>query len=113
MNGNFENHLTIEHMASHTWPAEYTSQLANWLIRASQGVTKRGNSVLAIGPFPEETAWMHKIEQFYKERGLPTLFHVSSASPEGLDEQLEQAGYIKDAPCLLMSACSQEVKIKH
>ncbi|WP_158082373.1 GNAT family N-acetyltransferase [Paenibacillus ferrarius] len=100
---------TIEPIASNTWPAEASHHLEHWLVRASQGVTKRANSVLAIGEYPKDPQWLAKIEQFYLSQHLPAIFHVSGASPAGLDERLEAEGYSLDTPCLLMSASSHEV----
>ncbi|MFD0699029.1 GNAT family N-acetyltransferase [Paenibacillus sp. GCM10027628] len=112
MNQNRTPFIEMDEIAARTWPAESTSIIDNWLLRESQGVTKRANSILAIGDYPNDPAWLQKAEQFYKERGLPSLFHVSGASPEGLDKQLADNGYEADTPCLFMTADSQEVRKK-
>ncbi|WP_261300994.1 GNAT family N-acetyltransferase [Paenibacillus andongensis] len=101
--------ITIDKVASNTWPAETCTSLDNWLLRASRGVTKRANSVLAIGEYPDDPNWLAKIEQFYQKLGLPAIFQISDASPEGLDEFLETKGYVIDTPCLMMTATSQQV----
>ncbi|GFZ90194.1 putative N-acetyltransferase YobR [Paenibacillus marchantiophytorum] len=97
----------IDLIAANTWPSETSTLVEHWLLRASRGVTKRANSVLAINGFPSNDNWLEHIEQFYQSKGLPAAFHVSSASPEGLDELLASQGYVLDTPCLLMIASSQ------
>ncbi|MBD0380435.1 GNAT family N-acetyltransferase [Paenibacillus sedimenti] len=112
MNLNRTHFVEMDEIAARTWPAESTDALDNWLLRESQGVTKRANSVLAIGEYPKDPAWPQKAEKYYKERGLPSIFHVSGASPDGLDKFLADNGYIADTPCLFMTANSQEVREK-
>ncbi|KRF10789.1 GNAT family N-acetyltransferase [Paenibacillus sp. Soil787] len=109
MNEKTNFYLAIDSVASNTWPAESTASLDNWLLRASRGVTKRANSVLAIGEYPKDSNWLAKIEQFYQELGLPAIFHISDASPKGLDEFLETKGYAIETPCLMMTAATQQV----
>ncbi|TXK85358.1 GNAT family N-acetyltransferase [Paenibacillus sp. N3.4] len=101
--------ITLDTIAAHTWPAESVDYVDNWLLRSSQGVTRRANSVLAIGDFPKDADWLAQIELYYQKRGLPAVIQVSAASPENLDEQLSAAGYALETPCLLMTADSQEV----
>ncbi|MDD9267791.1 GNAT family N-acetyltransferase [Paenibacillus sp. GCM10023248] len=100
---------TMDLIASNTWPAETTVTLDRWLLRANHGVTKRANSVLAIGDVPSEANWLQTVERFYTEQGQPAIFQLSDASPEHLDDYLASQGYAKDLPCLMMFASSQEV----
>ncbi|NEW06443.1 GNAT family N-acetyltransferase [Paenibacillus sp. SYP-B3998] len=102
--------VTMDLIAARTWVAETTSNIGHWMLRSSQGLTKRANSVLAIGAYPDDADWLHKSEQFYRERSLPALFHVSMASPHGLDELLAHNGYELNTPCFFMTANSQDVK---
>lgn len=109
MNEKTEFYIAVDTVASNTWPAESSISIDNWLLRASRGVTKRANSVLAIGEYPNDSNWLAKIEQSYQKLGLPAIFHISDASPEGLDELLQTKGYAKDTPCLMMTATSRLV----
>jgi GNAT superfamily N-acetyltransferase len=99
----------IERLSVHLWPAEHTEALGNWILRASGGVTRRANSVFTWGNFPEDPEWLKQVESFYQGHGLPVYYHVSEASPEGLDAKLDQLGYHKDAPTIVMTAESKEV----
>lgn len=98
----------LDRIASNTWPAEISAYIDNWQLRATQGVTKRANSVLAIGEYPRTADWLPLIEQFYSDKGLPAIFQISDASPPGLDEKLDSQGYVHDLPCLMMFADAQE-----
>jgi GNAT superfamily N-acetyltransferase len=109
MKGNTDFYRALDSVASNTWPAESTAYIDNWLLRASQGITKRANSVLAIREYPNDSNWLAKIEQFYQTQGLPTIFHISNASPQDLDELLQTKGYTLDTPCLMMTATGQAV----
>jgi GNAT superfamily N-acetyltransferase len=99
----------IEHLSIHIWPAERTAPLGNWILRASGGITRRANSVFTWGNFPEDSAWLQQVESFYHGHELPVYYHVSEASPDGLDAKLDQLGYQKDAPTIVMTAESKEV----
>ncbi|WNR42290.1 GNAT family N-acetyltransferase [Paenibacillus roseipurpureus] len=99
----------LDVIAANTWPAETCSTLGQWQLRASRGVTKRANSVLAIGGYPPEPDWLQRVEQFYHNQDLPAIFHISPASPATLDAYLQEQGYVIDTPCLIMTAESQTV----
>ncbi|OCT14229.1 hypothetical protein A8709_25705 [Paenibacillus pectinilyticus] len=102
----------LDLIAANTWPAEQCAAVEHWLLRASQGITKRANSVLAIGSYPKATDWLARVEQFYHNQGLPAIFHVSDASPAQLDDHLMAQGYEMDTPCLMMTAdCSSVAQI--
>jgi N-acetylglutamate synthase len=99
----------IERLSVHIWPAEHTEPLDSWILRASGGITRRANSVFTWGKFPVDPEWLRQVESFYHDRGLPVYYHVSAASPDGLDAKLDQLGYLKDAPTIVMTAESKEV----
>ncbi|NQX63210.1 GNAT family N-acetyltransferase [Paenibacillus qinlingensis] len=99
----------LDRIAANTWPAESNTMLDQWLIRASNGITKRANSVFAIGAYPHDDNWLSHVEQFYHSQGLPAIFHISTASPDQLDSLLRDQGYELDTPCYMMTADCQQV----
>jgi GNAT superfamily N-acetyltransferase len=109
METKLEQMRQLERIAANTWPAETERRFGAWIARASRGVTKRANSVLTAGERPGDPKWLEDIERFYRERSLPVYFHISDASPPGLDEELAEQGYVKETPCLVMTAESEEV----
>lgn len=98
----------VEELAANAW-APYTSQaLGAWRLRATFGVSMRANSVWTIGETPEE-GWLGEAELFYRRRGLPVSFHISEATPIGVDDALAEAGYEKMYPCLYLTVSAAEV----
>src|SRR5947207_2849511 len=88
---------TIEELAANAWPAPVQQQLERWRLRAANSVTRRANSVLAVGSMSSYERWLDEVTAFYRTRGLPVRFHVSHASPAGLEEMLDGLGYKRDA----------------
>ncbi|WP_164821564.1 GNAT family N-acetyltransferase [Paenibacillus koleovorans] len=101
----------LERMAADTWPAAFVLPLEAWLLRADPEIpAKRCNSVLTAGAIPEsEVDWMEQIELFYAEFGFRPRFHISAASPGGLDEQLAEQGYVKEGESLVLTATVEQV----
>jgi GNAT superfamily N-acetyltransferase len=100
----------IERYAYHTWPATTEVPYGDWFMRASGGITKRANSVwTAAGQQPPGGDWMKEVEQFYHSHGLPACYHISDASPKGIDTILEAAGYHKLFPCHILVSDIEQV----
>jgi GNAT superfamily N-acetyltransferase len=99
----------IDEIAANAWPASITHRLGDWRLRGHYGVTKRANSVLAVGSMPEQKDWHHTIAHFYERLGLPPRFHISAASPDGLDRELADLGYVKHTECSLLIASTAEI----
>ncbi|MBF6611762.1 MAG: GNAT family N-acetyltransferase [Chloroflexi bacterium] len=97
MSGREEVVQTIEEMAANAWPAPIQQQLEGWTLRAASNVTRRANSVHAVGPTPHYTAWLDEITDFYRRLSLPVRFQLCDASPAGLDAFLEGHDYIVEA----------------
>jgi ribosomal protein S18 acetylase RimI-like enzyme len=85
----------IEEMAFRAWPALEVVRLGGWLLRADIGITRRANSVLALGnpSFNLDAAIEHVVD-FYHERELIPRFQLSDVScPSGLDGALADVGF--------------------
>ncbi|XOK64167.1 GNAT family N-acetyltransferase [Paenibacillus elgii] len=96
----------LERLALRTWPAQLEQPCEGWILRASDGVTKRANSAWTIDDIEQWTENEKAIaesEAFYRSHRLTPRFHISEASPSGLDEYLERRGYVKETPCLMMT----------
>ncbi|MGC5326373.1 GNAT family N-acetyltransferase [Brevibacillus sp. SYSU BS000544] len=104
-----EQVLLLEDLCVKAWPALEQVPLDAWTMRATYGITKRANSVYAIGPFPHNMDWMRRIEEFYHSRKIPASYYVSDSSPEELDGILESQGYEKVFECFIMTADATEV----
>lgn len=101
--------LLLDRLAVNAWPAPEQQSLDGWLLRSSGGVTRRASSVFTAAPIPRESDWLRRIEQFYRERGLPARFQVSDASPASLDPLLETAGYHIEVPSSICIASAKKI----
>lgn len=93
----------IERLAAASWPAYFQKSIGQWLLRANFGVTKRANSVWTSADMPEGDFQL-EAELFYQSLGLPVCFHISNASPKGLDDALADSRYEKVDECFQMTA---------
>ncbi len=102
-----DNIVQIEEVASRAWPAKHTKQNGGWLLRASDGVTRRANSVLPLkNPDAKslEVA-LEQVQQFYQEFKLPVRFQMTPTSqPTDLDAFLESTGLITDMRVKVLTA---------
>jgi len=90
----------IEEASLNSWPALQQILFDGWILRFSEGYTKRANSVNPL--FASSMDVGEKVdtcERLYVERGLPPVFRLTPfSSPAGLDEVLERRNYQKVAP---------------
>jgi ribosomal protein S18 acetylase RimI-like enzyme len=97
----------IEQIASRAWPAKHTAQYGGWLLRFTEGITRRANSVLPVGK-PEAGNLGVAVEyarNFYKQHKLPLRFQMTAASqPAELDAFLETARLIIDMRVKVLTA---------
>lgn len=98
----------LEQLTLEAWPPIVLESLGDWKLRAANGVSRRANSVWAVGSFPEsETDWLAQAEAFAARNGIDSCFYVSETSPTGLDEQLQLSGYTLSEPCYLMAGSAE------
>jgi ribosomal protein S18 acetylase RimI-like enzyme len=96
---------TIEELSLNAWAALQTLLYDGWVIRFSNGYTKRANSVNPL--YPSRMDLEEKLrfcESLYREKGVPVVFKLTTAIyPRDLDEKLEERGYQKDSPTSVQS----------
>ena len=84
----------IEVASLGAWPALTESDFDGWRLRFANGYTRRSNSITPLDPSRIEVAQkVAACERIYTERGLPTIFRLTSFAPPGLDEFLAARGY--------------------
>jgi len=85
----------IEEASLNAWPALQHLLFDGWIVRFAKGFTKRANSVNPL--FDSHLNIAEKVdrcERLYTERGLPTVFRLTSvASPPELDPLLDRRHY--------------------
>jgi ribosomal protein S18 acetylase RimI-like enzyme len=97
----------LDELAARAWPAAEAIPLGGWLLRASEGVTRRANSVWpadspANADLEDQVA---QVEAFYAVRGLPVRFQLSPAvAPFCLDAFLAGRGYQHVSPTAVQTA---------
>jgi ribosomal protein S18 acetylase RimI-like enzyme len=90
----------IEERSLNAWPSLGTLYFDGWILRFSEGYTRRANSVNPI--YKSTLDVQEKIaacETFYTQKDLKTVFKLTPAvCPSDLDTVLAQKDYILDAP---------------
>ena len=86
-------------------PALITDTEDGWLLRRSEGYSRRANCVMPLGPCRLPlTAKITAAEGLYSAEDLPCIFKLTQASePAGLDAELERRGYSRDAETLVLT----------
>lgn len=91
--------LAIEELSLNAWPATHTLSYDGWLLRLTDGYTRRANSVQPLSA--SSLALADKVvhcEQIYTAYGLDTIFKVTSATNHRhLDTFLAARGYSQEA----------------
>jgi ribosomal protein S18 acetylase RimI-like enzyme len=107
--------VDLERLMADGWRAVEEEWLGDWMLRASSGFTRRGNSVLPLGDpgSSMETAVGH-VEEWYAERWLPSQFHLDlppsgEATDEPLGMILVDRGYQVVTPTVVMTGASSDV----
>ncbi|HUC66531.1 MAG TPA: GNAT family N-acetyltransferase [Stellaceae bacterium] len=93
----------VEEACLNGWPALRQVWLDGWLLRFSQGHTRRSNSVTPVAPSRRDLR--DKIaycEALYAWAGLPPIFRVPTIAETGVDATLAACGYAaEDETCVI------------
>jgi N-acetylglutamate synthase len=84
----------VEETCLNAWPALRHVLLDGWVLRFSEGLTRRANSVNPLkGPRETGGDLIAACEALYQRRQLPTIFRLPSIIDPDLDERLDELGY--------------------
>jgi hypothetical protein len=98
----------LDVLMANAWPPAVESRHGAWRYRWSFGVTRRANSVLAIGGDDAVRELVVEGEEFYGRHGALARFLVSSASaPPSLPPYLLGHHYFADALTFVAHATTQ------
>ncbi|AXQ27838.1 GNAT family N-acetyltransferase [Solimonas sp. K1W22B-7] len=102
----------LEAAAFAAWPALEAEDYLGWRLQFTEGYTKRANSAnCGLDCADLSTEQVAEIEQRYRQRGLPTIFRLSSvAAPPGIDDLLAARGYRWVDESLVMTLPLQDLK---
>ncbi len=92
-----DNNRIIEELSLNQWPALSTLLYDGWILRFSEGFTKRANSINPIYHSTcDLTMKIRECEHIYAANHLPTTYKITPfIQPEQLDHTLEQVGYTR------------------
>lgn len=90
---------TLEELSMNAWPALESVRSDGWVLRFSQGYTRRANSVHPLdGGVRGLAAKIDEAEDLYRAHGLPPTFKMTETSqPADLDAALAVRGYAWEA----------------
>lgn len=99
----------LEEISLNALPALQTFLYDGWVLRFSNGYTRRANSVqplyLPKRPLAEKIAYC---ESLYSRRNMPTIFKMTPGSqPPELDQELEKRGYVYEADTRVQTCALQ------
>jgi GNAT superfamily N-acetyltransferase len=93
----------VEETCLNAWPALREVLLDGWVLRFSEGLTRRSNSANPLRPVSHTD--LRTCEVLYRRLGLPTIFRVLSLIDPVVDERLAEAGYTGEGEsCVLYAA---------
>ncbi len=110
---------SLEELAMAAWPALETVESDGWVLRFSEGYTRRANSVLPLQSGVRDLASkIAEAESLYEVHGLVTMFKMTSESaPEGLEAALADRDYeaksgasIQIAQLAQATGCAVEIR---
>lgn len=93
----------FEELSFNSHVALHTQFFDGWLLRTSNGYTKRANSVgVLYSTAIDLTSKIEYCEEFYFNQNQDCIFKLTE--DDGLDKMLEQRGYMLDTPtdCMVM-----------
>lgn len=97
--------IHFQELAHNAWTAKDNVLFKGWILRFSEGVTRRANSVLTLRYLGNDVeSDVKNVEELYTSRSLPTIFQVADYfEPNKLVEVLESQRYEKQGETIVMS----------
>jgi len=93
----------MEEAALNSWPALHQALYDGWVLRFSEGYTKRANSINPL--YTQRLATLPKIAEcvaLYRARNMPPIFRLTPFAPADLDDLLVARGYRQIDPSLVL-----------
>ncbi len=84
----------MELIGFETWPAFTEEWLGEWILRATDGMTRRNNSVTPMGdPGSDLDTAIGRAESWFDDHGIPPVFRLTELAPHDLMARLIERGY--------------------
>jgi GNAT superfamily N-acetyltransferase len=97
----------VEETCLNAWPALREVLLDGWVLRFSEGLTRRANSANPLRPVAH--ADLRACETLYRRLGLPTIFRVVSLIDPAIDERLAETGYTGEGESCVLYAPIEDI----
>jgi N-acetylglutamate synthase len=97
----------VEETCLNAWPALREVLLDGWMLRFSEGLTRRANSANPLGPVSEVD--LRGCETLYRRLGLPTIIRVLSLIDPSVDDRLAKAGYTGEGESCVLYAPIEDI----
>jgi N-acetylglutamate synthase len=97
----------VEETCLNAWPALREVLLDGWVLRSSEGLTRRANSANPLRAVSH--ADLRVCEALYQRLGLPTIFRVLSMIDPLVDERLAEAGYTGEGESCVLYAPIEDI----
>ena len=95
----------VEDACLKAWPALREERIPGWVLRFSEGLTRRANSANPLhGGIGDPDAVISACEACYHAAGLPTFVRVPSFIDPAMEERLEGRGYGAEGKSAVMHA---------
>ncbi len=103
----------IEEASLNAWPSLQQMLYDGWVVRFSNGYTKRANSINPVyGGSLDPDEKIAVCEKLYRDQNLPVIFRLTSfGAPPGLDSMLARRGYQQIEPSWAMHADLHELDL--
>lgn len=87
---------TLEELSLNALPCLQQIFYDGWVLRFTEGYTKRGNSVTPLYPSSQDLSQkIARCEKIYRHFNLKPTFRLTNTRKSDLDRALEQLGYLK------------------
>src|SRR5438477_11057608 len=102
-----------EQACLNAWPGLHTIVYDDWLIRFSEGLTRRANSVNALRPEARASGTSIQLfENLFRAQGLPLILRVTSLLDATVDRGLEKLGFTAEGESCVIYADIAAVESK-
>ncbi|MCC3762421.1 GNAT family N-acetyltransferase [Glycomyces sp. TRM65418] len=106
----FSEILELERHLAATWPAIETADLGGWVLRYSQGFSRRANSALALtAPEGGPDAAVAAVEAWYDARGARPLVALAGPVTKRLEADLASRGWEAEGAAAVMTKALEPV----
>jgi N-acetylglutamate synthase len=102
-----------EQACLNAWPGLHNIVYDDWLIRFSEGLTRRANSVNALRPEARASgANIQLFENLFRAQRMPLIIRVTSLLDASVDRGLEKLGFTAEGESIVLYADIEAVEAK-